>query len=442
MTATTPPMSAERIADLLGRPRPTPEQTEVIEAPLEPMLVVAGAGSGKTETMSARVVWLIANGLVEPHAVLGLTFTRKAAGELSERVTRRLRQLRRAVPGRVDGVLDALDRPTISTYNSYAASLVSDHGLRIGREPGARLLSEATQWQVASEVVERWHGDLETDAAVSTVVGAVLDLSGALDEHLLSVADARAGIARLVDDIAATPPGGRRTTLHADVVKLVRSLGERHRLLDVVEAYQERKRTMDALDFGDQVSLAAQLAEGVEAVGQGERDRFRVVLLDEYQDTSYAQIRLLSALFGSGHPVTAVGDPNQSIYGWRGASASGPARFPDQFRTAGGAPAHVHRLSTSWRNDLAVLDVANTTSAPLFAADPGNSLPALVARPDAGIGSVHGVYAATVEEEAAAVAELVAKRWEPGTTTAAVLCRARSQFPLIEAALRVRGLPV
>ncbi|MEP7764806.1 ATP-dependent DNA helicase [Sanguibacter sp. 25GB23B1] len=436
------PVSAARIADLLGQHRPTAEQTAVIEAPLGPMLVVAGAGSGKTETMSARVVWLIANGHVLPQEVLGLTFTRKAAGELAERVTKRLRQLRRARPGAAAGALDALDRPTISTYNAYAASLVQDHGLRIGREPGARLLTEASQWQIASSVVESWHDDLGTDAAVSTVVGSVLDLSNALSEHLLGVDDARAGLGRLLGSIEATPFGGRRTSLHADIVKLAQSLMERRRLLDVVEAYQARKRAMDAVDFGDQIALAAQLAEEVPAVAAGERARFKVVLLDEYQDTSYAQIRLLAALFGDGHAVTAVGDPNQSIYGWRGASASGPARFPDQFLTVDGSRAPTHHLSTSWRNDLAILDVANTTAAPLYAADPANSLPSLDPRPTAGIGAVHAVYGATLEEEAEAVAEFVAKHRDDGRATAAVLCRARSQFPVIEAALRVRGLPV
>ena len=441
-TTAAPTLTAAEIATLLGQHPPTPEQTLVIEAPLSPMLVVAGAGSGKTETMSARVVYLIANKLVAPQEVLGLTFTRKAAGELAERVGKRLRQLRRAVSSETGSALDALDRPTISTYNSYAASLVSDHGLRIGREPGARLLSEASSWQVASDVVESWHADLATDAAVSTVVAAVLDLSNALSEHLLSVEQARAGLDGLLHDIAATPFGGKRTSLHADVAKLAQSLAERRRLLDVVETFQQRKRAMDAVDFGDQVALAALLAEEVDAVATSERDRFKVVLLDEYQDTSYAQIRLLSSLFGDGHPVTAVGDPNQSIYGWRGASAAGPARFPDQFRDAAGHPARVHRLSTSWRNDLAVLEVANTTSGPLYEADPDNSLPSLEARPAAGLGAVHAVYSPTVEEEGAAIAEFIAKRWSPGTTTAAVLCRARSQFPVIEAALRMRGLPV
>ncbi|MGW6006873.1 UvrD-helicase domain-containing protein [Oerskovia enterophila] len=444
-----PRFSAVRIAEMLGRPRPTDEQVAVIEAPLAPLLVVAGAGSGKTETMAARVVWLIANGWVAKEAVLGLTFTRKAAGELAERVQSRLLQLDRAL-GNDGAALSMLDRPAISTYNSYAASLVGDHALRIGIEPGARLLSEASQWQLAAEVVESWAGDLQTEAAFSTVVGAVLSLSGALSEHLLSPDEARAGITGIVDSILATPLGGRRTEHYAEVKRLLGSLGERHRLLDVVEAYQERKRTSDSLDFGDQVAIAARLARTVPAVGAGERARYGVVLLDEYQDTSYAQVELLCALFG-GHPVTAVGDPNQSIYGWRGASASGLARFPERFRATGpgstGAPADVQYLSTSWRNDRAVLAAANVTAAPLREGATRVPVPQLDERPGAGRGVVTGVYAATLEEEAAAVADFVAERWRPRTrrqerVTAAVLCRARSQFLAMEVALRAKGLPV
>ena len=207
-----------QIAALVGQPPPTAEQRVVIEAPLGPSLVVAGAGSGKTETMAARVVWLLANGIVEPDQVLGLTFTRKAAGELAERVRKRLRTLARAAAAEgvaLGGTVDAartdglagLARPTISTYNSYAASLVSDHALRLGLDPSARLLGEAAQWQLASEVVEAWSDDLDTDAATSTVIEAVLALSGALDEHLLDAAQARSGIEAILEALARDAAG-------------------------------------------------------------------------------------------------------------------------------------------------------------------------------------------------------------------------------------------
>ena len=379
------------------------------------------------------MVWLLANGIVEPDQVLGLTFTRKAAGELAERVRRRLRTLARAAaaegvvlhgtvdPGRGDA-LAGLSRPTISTYNSYAASLVADHALRLGLDPSARLLGEAAQWQLASEVVEAWSDDLDTDAATSTVIEAVLTLSGALDEHLLDAAGARAGVEGILEAIAATPAGEPAREPYAEVKKLLRSLGERVRVLDLVAEYRTRKRAGDAIDFGDQVALAARLALDVPEVGAGERQRFRVVLLDEYQDTSYAQLTLLGALFGGGHPVTAVGDPNQSIYGWRGASAGGLEGFPTSFaqvRDDGTrAPADVHQLSTSWRNDRLILAAANHVAAPLRASTTRVAVPVLAARPGAGEGRVHAHVAETLEDEARAVAQFVARpvaTGRPGT---------------------------
>jgi len=447
-----PRLSARDIAELLGRPAPTDEQVAVIEAPLEPVLVVAGAGSGKTETMAARVVWLIANELVAPEEVLGLTFTRKAAAELTQRVQSRLAQLARA-QGRATSGLDLLARPTVATYNAYAASLVADHGLRLGIEPGSRLLGEANQWQLAAQVVESWADDLGTDRAVSTVTGAVLALSGELGEHLLPVDEARDALADVVARLDALPLGQRQKKRTKEIQALIDSVAERARLLDLVAEYRRRKRVADSLDFGDQIAFAAELARSVPAVGATERSRFPVVLLDEYQDTSYAQVELLAGLFGGGHAVTAVGDPHQSIYGWRGASASGLARFGERFRTRAGAPAAVRYLSTSWRNDAAVLAAANVAAGPLRErarhTGTGVDVPPLDLRPGAGAGAVRAHVAATSEEEAEAAAEFVAARWRRATrrdgsdrVTAAVLCRARSQFAAVEVALRRRGLPV
>ncbi|WP_197711312.1 ATP-dependent DNA helicase [Cellulomonas sp. WB94] len=259
----------------------------------------------------------------------------------------------------------------------------------------------------------------------------------------------------IIEAIRATPAGSPPRGPYAKVVELTRVLEERTRILDLVEDYRARKRAADALDFGDQVALAARLAREVPEVGAGERARFRVVLLDEYQDTSYAQLTLLAALFGDGHPVTAVGDPNQSIYGWRGASAGGLERFPETFPVHEHAPdgavnrrlADVHLLSTSWRNDAAVLSAANHVAAPLRKASTRVEVPELVTRPGAGLGLVRAHVAATLEEEAAAVARFLSERWRPATpgterVSAAVLCRKRAQFTVLRRALREAGLPV
>lgn len=475
VTRAVPPqhLDAVEIARLLGQHEPTPEQRAVVEAGLAPLLVVAGAGSGKTETMAARVVHLVANGVVEPDRVLGLTFTRKAAGELAERVRLRLRGLRAALAPR--GVVVPDGEPVVATYHSYAAAVLSEHGLRVGVEPGARLLGEASAWQLASEVVESWTGELPgVDKAVSTVVAGVLALAGESAEHLVDPEQLDEALGELLAAVRALPKdesGGAPAapSKSSTLGRALAALQGRRAMVPLLQAYTRRKAEAECLDFGDQVRLAARAAATSPVVGAAERSRFDVVLLDEYQDTSHAQLELLRHLFGGGHPVTAVGDPHQSIYGFRGASAGTLERFPRQFPRADGAPAAVAHLATSWRNDEQVLAVANTASAPLRD-DAGEAarggavvVPPLRARPGAGTGDVRVAWYATALEEASAVADQVASLWglpdqqpsqaathPPGPAgaprvpppTTAVLCRRRAQIVPLEQALRARGLPV
>jgi DNA helicase-2/ATP-dependent DNA helicase PcrA len=459
------PLGAVEIARLLRQPHlPTPEQVRVIEAPAEPLLVVAGAGSGKTETMAARVVWLVANGVVRPDEVLGLTFTRKAAGELADRIGARLRALRRALGEGRPGAGE--DRPRIATYNAYAGAIVRDHGLRVGLDPDARLLTEAGRWQLAHRVVEGWPEDLDLECASRTVTQAVLRLSGALAEHLLSPAEAGAELRAMADALVTkvpAPRGPSRTLPRKTVADVAASLRARADLMALVEEFARCKRERSVLDFADQVALACRIATAVPRVAEGERAQYRVVLLDEYQDTSVAQVRLLAALFGHGHPVTAVGDPHQAIYGWRGASAGAIDRFPTDFPRVGEGgrrePARTATLATSWRNDVAVLAAANRVAGPLRtrAAAPGRApaaaaapvpLPVLASWPGAGPGAVRLVCAQTAADEARAVAAAIGAAWSPaGPTsrspaTAAVLCRARAQLGPMADALREAGLPV
>ncbi|HEY0699086.1 MAG TPA: ATP-dependent helicase, partial [Micromonospora sp.] len=354
------------LARLLGLPAPTLEQAGIIAAPVEPLLVVAGAGSGKTETMAARVVWLVANGYVRPEQILGLTFTRKAAGELAHRIRTRLDQLVRRL-GRHDGdpTVDLLGgEPTVATYHSYAARILTEHGLRAGYEPTVRLLTEASRWQIVDLLVRTYDGDLsEIGRMPSTITDAVLALSGDLSEHLVDPDELAAWTGRFFAEVQTRP--GR---IYAEVRRALDVARSRLRLLPLVRAYDQRKQDFEALDFGDQLARAARVARDHPEVGAIERGRYRVVLLDEYQDTSHAQVVLLRSLYGGGHPVTAVGDPCQSIYGWRGASAGTLDRFPTDFTHADGRPARTLTLTTSWRNRPEILRVANALSTPLRAA--------------------------------------------------------------------------
>ncbi|WP_405429634.1 ATP-dependent helicase [Micromonospora sp. NBC_00617] len=453
------------LAKLLRLPAPTREQAAIIAAPVEPLLVVAGAGSGKTETMAARVVWLVANSYVRPEQILGLTFTRKAAGELAHRVRTRLDQLIRRLGRQGRDPLDdpLAGEPTVSTYHSYAGRIVTEHGLRAGYEPSTRLLTEASRWQLVDLLVRNYDGDMsEVDRMPSTITDAVLALAGELDEHLVAPDQLAAWTGRFFAEVQSRP--GR---VYADVRKALALQQTRLRLLPLVRAYARRKEDFEAMDFADQLARAARVARDHPGVGEIERDRFRVVLLDEYQDTSHAQVVLLNALFGGGHPVTAVGDPCQSIYGWRGASAGTLDRFPTEFARADGEPAPALGLTTSWRNRPEILRVANALSTPLRAA--GARVPelrsALTVRDPiphcspggAAGGTVHCALLPTYADEAAWIADSVLAAWRgaarmPGVApehipvaqrpTTAVLVRVRSQIPAIESALRERGLPV
>ena len=450
MTATTGlRWGAVELARALGQSyAPTPEQAAVIEAPVRPLLVVAGAGSGKTETMAARVVWLVANDLVRPDEVLGLTFTRKAAGELSERLIERLATLRAAglwTPPTEEGAEVLDDVPTVSTYHAYAGRIVREHGVRLGIESESRLLTEAAAWQVAHEAVASWDGPMEgVEKAESTVTTAVVDLAGEMAEHLVGPDRLGAHLDEVVATLELVAKGetSRRKAYPASVRTALAVLRERRAIVPLLERYAELKRSRDAMDFADQMALAARLAMTVPEVGTAERGRFRAVLLDEFQDTSEAQLQLLRALFvadGEPVPVTAVGDPHQSIYGWRGASSTTLDRFRSDF--ADPDPATVLHLSTSWRNDRVVLDAANVVAAPL-AATTRVEVRSLGARDDAGPGHVAVARLLTLEDEAEHLVTWLRRRLRhPGRRTAAVLCRKRSQFDPVVEALDRAGLP-
>ncbi|HST47838.1 MAG TPA: ATP-dependent DNA helicase [Jatrophihabitans sp.] len=429
------------IARLLGTFPPTEEQAAVIAAPLEPSVVIAGAGSGKTETMAARVVWLVANELVAPDRILGLTFTRKAAGELQHRIRARLKALHRAL-GRSTEVAE----PTVLTYAAYSGQLVAEHGIVLGCEPGSRLLTEAARWQVADAVVRRYDGSFSVEpGVVATVTERVLDLAGQLADHLAGPEQVRELAVRLRDQLATLPakPGARSRNLPVNVEKLLESMTKRLDLLPLVELFDERKRAEGLLDFADQMVLASRLA-AIGPVATVERSRYDVVLLDEYQDSGHAQIELLAALFGDGRAVTAVGDPLQSIYSWRGASAGSITRFAERFRTGAGQPAAVYPLMTSWRNDCRILSVANRVADELR----GPAGLPLAARPDAPAGRVVARYGESVADEAAWLARQLRAEWDgrpdwtAGRRTLAVLVRKRSGIALIAQALREAGLPV
>lgn len=495
---------------LLGEKNiPTPEQSAIISSPLAPRLVIAGAGSGKTATMADRVVWLVANGWVRPEEVLGVTFTRKAAGELASRIRGKLAALQRLVSqdrgprdraqadsARAvfqDGLLssDALE-PKVSTYHSFASGIVSDYGLRLGVERDVVLLGGAQAWQLASEVVEGYDGEYgHFRAAKSTLVKAVIQLAGECAEHLQEPEDVEAWLMARLSDFESLPYlAAKKRNAPQAAADLAGLLRTRASVADMVGRYAAAKRARGALDFGDLVALAARVAQDVPLAAQMERQRYKVVLLDEFQDTSHAQLVLFSRLFGGGHAVTAVGDPNQSIYGFRGASAGQLFHFVREFpvwkgasgngtaktgqksegaaeqgeaeSAASWAPAPTSYLTTAWRNGRSILAAANVMSESLSraAAQRGPAggggpaapkVPPLQPSPHAAAGSVVlGRFGSDVDEASALADDVLKYRvtdfelkpdGSPVPPAIAVLCRRRAQMEPIRRQLEARGIP-
>lgn len=427
-------LSATEIQRLVDpRIAPTPEQVAIIESPLRPLLVVAGAGSGKTETMAMRVLWVVGNHEeVTPGSVLGLTFTKKAAGELGERLRRRLDLLAERLSE------DPSDEQPVSlTYNAFAQRIVQEHGLRIGCDPDFRMLGQAGAVQMMTGILEKWPRALHPDYSIRTAVSDALSLAGQLAEHGLTLEEGE----RFLDEF------GSELAQAGDTNEAARKANEanakRLALLEPIGEFHRRKKEEGVLDFSDQLALATRIVtQSPEAVEQI-RAEHRCVLLDEFQDTSVVQMTLLSSLFHD-HPVTAVGDPNQAIYGWRGASASSLESFLSRFQQGEPAAEQTLSLSTAWRNDRRILVAANRVASPLRESARTAASPLLVESPAAREGAVSIAYGLDRDAQARTVGDYVeglraAHRGEPFSI--AVLGRKRKSFLAIDRELRSRGIP-
>ena len=428
---------------------PSDEQRPIISIdtnPLEPAVVIAGAGSGKTETMAARVLYLVANQFARPDQILGLTFTRKASGELNTRIRKRLRQFQQAQDrAGIEHTFSSLET-AVTTYHSYAGRLLSEHAIRYGIDADVQPLGEAALWISANKLVREWdNGTFATDDAVSTVVKDLLGLTSMVIEHRVSIDAIRA-----VDEEVLQQLSQMTGATNEETRRVAKVLNKRITMLPMVTAFIESRRKSGELSYDDQIALAADIAVNFPDVGVLERGKYPVVLLDEYQDTSQSQVRMLAALFGGGHPVTAVGDPCQSIYTWRGASAGTIGVFNKNFPKAAGAKGKdVYELLTTYRNDKAILELANEISDGVRQLE-SVKVERLKARKGAGAGDLTCGVFENLEAESVAIAEYFAPLWNnPERSVAkskvpktfAVLVRKRAQIPYIQSALATAGIP-
>ena len=411
------------------------EQVAAITAPMAPQVVIAGAGSGKTTVMAARVVWLVGQGLVAPDRVLGLTFTRKAAGELAARV--------RAGLARLDDEDERVAE--VHTYDAFAARLVAEFGAWLGVGP-TRIMTDAERFLLADQAVRSYPDPLSllADKSLPALARDLLQLESRLQAHLTTdesvIADAGAFISGL--DQAPLYRGVKAYRIVADAQA---TAAERLELLRLCQHYRRLKFRAGLVEFGDQMSLAVALAGRVPGLGPALRARHHLVVVDEFQDTSAAQANLLSRLFGAeagveGYPVTAVGDPLQAIYTWRGAAVDNIYSFHRFFPSE---DPRTDSLSINRRSGPEVLAAANAVSGDVRAEIGAQ---ALRASDDAPPADLVVAEFATWQEEADWVADDLAEARDLGRLAswdqAAILVRRNRDIGTLFEACRRRGVPV
>jgi DNA helicase-2/ATP-dependent DNA helicase PcrA len=382
---------------------PTAEQVEVISAPLAPMRVAAGAGTGKTTTIALRVVSLVADRGLEPERILGITFTNKAAAELSDRI--RVLLTPHVEPGR---------EVEVHTYHGFAAQLLREFGALVGVERNSKVITPTFSRQLLRGVLERVPL-ANINISDRNNIEHLRRLASQLGDHLLQPGD------------VALP------AVNADEPWLLRS-----DLLEGLKHYQAEKTRLGVTDYADLIVLAHRLVTTHPYVAAELRERYQAVMLDEYQDTNPAQRELLRAVFGSGFPVMAVGDVDQTIYEWRGASPHNFEQFPIHFPEDDGSSAPTLNLTGNRRSLPNIVEVAN-----LIRSQTGSGQPALTPLGD----RVGGEVVVAWHDDAVAEAEWIARNLAQLATShrwseMAVLFRKNKDMILVHDALRAAGIPV
>lgn len=422
--------SAQQVYSLIGPYTLTPEQVAAVESAslTDPTLVIAGAGSGKTELMSVRILYLVANEYARPDEILGLTFTKKAASELSARVLKALYLLRESQmwPSSLD---DDFLPPKISTYNSFGNEVFRQFAIEVGLEPDAQVLGEAASVALARELLRKLSLDDQPELAnwdktAGYLTEKLLSMVQEITDNRVTAEDVQRYLASFESFVSALPKTeGGSMERFAYTHTFLAEAATNALLAALAEKFIALKRERNLVDYADQVSLALDASESANTeLG------FKFVMLDEYQDTSSIQVQFLARLF-RGKPVMAVGDPNQSIYGFRGASAANLTSFFSDFGLG-----QILTLSTCWRSTSQIVDVANFTAQSL--ATPGLAKIALTATKSGD--SVQAHFVQDIESEAQLAADYFAA--ELGMQSGALLMRTKSQMGLFVAALESRGV--
>ncbi|BDT96284.1 DNA helicase [Nocardia sputorum] len=373
-----------------------PEQAAAVRAPRGPVCVLAGAGTGKTRTITYRIAHLIAQGQVKADQVLAVTFTARAAGELRTRL-------------RALGLGGEATQVQARTFHAAALRQLKYFWPQIVGDVPWRLID--AKFPIVAQAAHR--------AGLSTATDSVRDL-------LSEIEWAKGSLIAPEDYVAAVAKQRRETPYEA------------LRVADVYAGYEKLKATPDGLllDFDDLLLHTAAALEDYPAVADEFRGRYRSFVVDEYQDVTPLQQRVLDAWLGDRDDLTVVGDANQTIYSFTGATPSYLLDFSRRFPEA-----TVVRLERDYRSTPQVVSLANRVIGAARGRIAGTRLQLIGQRAD-GPEPVFAEYD-DVPAEAAAVAEAIGRLIQAGTPAAeiAVLYRINAQSESYEQALTERGIP-
>ncbi|MDD3661746.1 MAG: 3'-5' exonuclease [Candidatus Dojkabacteria bacterium] len=285
------------------------QQKQAVEHAKGPLLIFAGAGSGKTRVITYRIAWLIEQRIAEPEQILAVTFTRKAAGEMKERILRLL-------SGQHQGAL-----PYIGTFHSFGALLLRKEGQRLGLPVGFSIYDPDDGLHVVKEVMD----DLKIDKKQYNPQTVLGNISSSKNE-LVSPDEYRTFVQGPFDEVVS----------------------------EVYPRYEETLRARGAVDFDDLQMLPLKLLQEFPEVKKKYNDVYQFVMVDEYQDTNQVQYQLVKSLVNSHKNICVVGDDDQGIYSWRGATIKNILSFERDFPGA-----KVIRLEQNYRSTANILRAAH-----------------------------------------------------------------------------------
>ena len=418
-----------------------PEQKAAVEHSDGPLLIIAGAGTGKTTVITRRIAHLIQSGAAKPEEIMALTFTEKASREMGERVDKLLQ-------------ISYTDIQ-ISTFHAFCQKLLEQHGLDIGLPTPFKLLTPAETWRLVKQNFDKFTLDYYCPRSNPTkfIYALIQHFSRCKDELILpeeylKYAEELQGDSDLAEFTRQKVkkiilPLSSEKEKQSAISNQQSELLEMARIKEVANAYHTYTQIMlenSAVDFGDLLLYAHTLLDQRPNILKQLQTQYKYILVDEFQDTNWAQYQFLKKLTGPEKKITVVGDDDQSIYKWRGASVSNILQFTKDFPKT-----KTVVLTTNYRSKQKILDSAynfiqhNNPNR----LEPQRGVNKKLKAAVSGDGEVKYIHTATVEEEARFVAREIIELHKQNTpfNEIAILARANSHVDPFMQALRHAGIP-